>query len=291
MIRKETAPYLSLGLGATLISFSSVFVTIADCGPITSGFYRVLFGGGFLLALLILRNSLTRLSRRGLALSFLCGLVFALNLTLWHKSIHSLGPGLATVLSNFQVLVLAGTGVLFFQEKTNWKFFAAICLALAGLFLLVGPGWNSVGAKWRMGVVYGLMAAVAYALYILSVRWLQRDQDFESLVANMTLLSLATALIMAGEILTLGEDFLIPDSKSLLALIGYGFFSQMLGWILISFSLPRIDISLAGLLILLQPGLSFTWDILFFQRPTGPLDVLGAGCALGGIYLGLIRNR
>ncbi|MCF8106045.1 MAG: DMT family transporter [Desulfohalobiaceae bacterium] len=290
LILKDPAAALYLGLGATLISFSSVFVKVAECGPITAGFYRVLFGGGFLLAMLILRGATASISRRGLGLSFVCGLVFALNLTLWHKSIHSVGPGLATVLSNFQVLVLAGIGVLFFHEKTNLRFAAAVGLALGGLFLLVGPGWNSVGTNWRMGVVYGLCAAVAYALYILSVRLLQTKQSLDSVVANMALLSLVTAVIMAGEIIVAGESFRIPGIKTFLALAGYGFISQMVGWILISFSLPRINVSLAGLLILLQPALSFAWDILFFQRPTTILDFAGAGLALYGIYLGLTRH-
>ncbi|MCF8039139.1 MAG: DMT family transporter, partial [Desulfohalobiaceae bacterium] len=156
LILKNLPPAVFLGLGAILISFSSVFVKIADCGPVTAGFYRVLFGSGFLLTVLVIRGSISSFSWRGLGLSVVCGFVFALDLTLWHKSIHSIGPGLATVLSNFQVLVLAGIGVLFYHEKTNRKFTTAVCLALAGLFLLVGPGWYSVGADWRLGVVYGL---------------------------------------------------------------------------------------------------------------------------------------
>ena len=280
-----------LGAGAALISFSSVFVKVAQVGPVAAGFYRVLFGGFFLLILVLVRGYYSSITRRGFFLSTLCALVFTFNLTTWHKSIHGVGPGLATVLSNFQVLFLAGIGVLFFREKTGWKLILAICLALTGLFLLVGPGWSSVGQEWKMGVFFGLLAAFFYAAYILSVRNLQTGQSFAAVAVNMTLLSFLTAGLMAGEMLLVGEGFAIPDLQSVFALAGYGFFSQMLGWMLISHSLPRVRVSIAGLLILLQPFLSFVWDILFFHRPTGPLDILGAGCALCGIYLGLTRNR
>ena len=288
---KTPAPYFLLGLGAVLISFSSVFVKIADVGPIAAGFYRVFFGGIVLLVMVLIKGYYTSISRRGFRLSILCAVLFALDLSAWHISIHAVGPGLATVLSNFQVLFLAGIGVFFFKEKAGWKLTLAICLALFGLFLLVGPGWNTVGRAWKMGVLFGLLTALFYAAYILSVRNLQTGQSFAAVAVNITLLSFLTAVLMAGETLLAGESFIIPNTKSFLALAGYGFFSQVLGWILISHSLPRINVSIAGLLILLQPALSFIWDMLFFNRPTGPLDILGAACALCGIYMGLTRNR
>jgi len=65
----------------------------------------------------------------------------------------------------------------------------------------------------------------------------------------------------------------------------------MVGWILISTALPRVQVSVAGLIILLQPSLAFIWDILFFARPTGALEVMGAGLALTAIYLGLTRQK
>jgi drug/metabolite transporter (DMT)-like permease len=65
----------------------------------------------------------------------------------------------------------------------------------------------------------------------------------------------------------------------------------MVGWILISTALPRVQVSLAGLIILLQPSLAFIWDILFFARPTGLAEMLGACLALAAIYLGVTRQK
>jgi drug/metabolite transporter (DMT)-like permease len=282
---------LGLGLGATLISFSAVFVRLAQVGPVTAGFYRVLFGGAFLLLFALFKGYLTRITLRSLVLGGACGVVFSLNLTMWHKSIHLVGPGLATVLSNFQVFFMALAGIVFFSEQLTWKFFAAIVLAVSGLFFLVGPGWASLGSGWRMGVVFGLLAAMLYATYLLSVRYLQTEQTFGSVVVNMAVLSLITAMIMGMELRAVGESFLIPNLPSLLSLAGYGFFSQMVGWILISTSITRLPVSVAGLLILLQPSLAFVWDMLFFQRPTSIMDGLGALMAFAAIYLGATRQK
>ncbi|MFP4284791.1 MAG: EamA family transporter, partial [Desulfovermiculus sp.] len=159
------------------------------------------------------------------------------------------------------------------------------------LFMLVSPGWSTFGAQWRWGVYYGLLTAVAYAAYLLLVRFLQTRKSFGAVVVNMALISLATGLIMGVQLQLAGESFSIPDETSLAALAGYGFFSQMVGWILISTALPRVQVSLAGLIILLQPSLAFIWDILFFARPTGTVEVIGAGIALTAIYLGLTRQK
>jgi len=59
----------------------------------------------------------------------------------------------------------------------------------------------------------------------------------------------------------------------------------------ISAGIAKIDASRAGLLLILQPTLAFVWDILFFARPTGLMEMLGALVTLFSIYLGTIRSK
>jgi drug/metabolite transporter (DMT)-like permease len=54
----------------------------------------------------------------------------------------------------------------------------------------------------------------------------------------------------------------------------------------IASSLPNVSPSQAGLALLLQPTLSFAWDVLFFGRAMTPIELLGAAIALFAIYLG-----
>ena len=82
-------------------------------------------------------------------------------------------------------------------------------------------------------------------------------------------------------------SFAIPNLKSLFSLVALGLFSQTIGWLIIANAMPKIPASITALVLLLQPALSFVWDILFFARPTTALNVLGVGITLGAIYLGL----
>ena len=73
----------------------------------------------------------------------------------------------------------------------------------------------------------------------------------------------------------------IPDVH--LNFLGNGFFGQVLGWVLLTRAMPQLPASLIGLLLLLQPALSFVFDVILFARPTHALDwigVVGELCAL-----------
>ena len=106
-------------IGAFLISFSGVWVKIAHTGPTVSAFYRVLIGGLVLLLIVKIKKEPLWNSLSNFLLSILCGFIFALDLFVWHKSILYIGPGLATILANFQVFFLALYGMAILKEKIS----------------------------------------------------------------------------------------------------------------------------------------------------------------------------
>ncbi|MEJ2040371.1 MAG: EamA family transporter, partial [Desulfosarcinaceae bacterium] len=132
----------------------------------------------------------------------------------------------------------------------------------------------------------GLGAAICYTGVLLQLRKLQAEQDSATGSSVLMTISLTTALLIALEILRTGGSFCIPDRQTLWALLALGFFSQVWGWLMITKALPKIRTSLSGLVLLLQPALSFVWDVLIFKRPTSGLNWLGVAIALAAIYLG-----
>ncbi len=281
---------MSLIIGAVLISFSGVWVKVAHVTPNVSAFYRVLFGGAVLLAAALYRRELRWPGARHLLLSILCGVLLAADLWLFHYSIRYVGPGLGTILPNFQVFMLAGFGVLFLKEPVRLTYLLALPLAFAGLFMIVGFNWSSLEPVYRLGLYYGLAAAVCYAGFLLSLRKLQAAQMGLSFFYVLMMVSFTTAVFLAGEMVYTQHSFQIPDLQSFLALAALGLLSHSLGWILITNALPNMRASLSGLILLLQPALAFVWDVLFFQRPTTPLNWLGVLIALAAIYLGMARQ-
>jgi drug/metabolite transporter (DMT)-like permease len=278
-------------IGAVMISFSGVWVKTAEVTPIASAFYRVFFGGLILLPAALIRKEVRWFGWPHLLLVCMCGFFFALDLALYHYSVHYVGPGLGTILPNFQVLILVSFGIVFLKENIRPTFLAAIPLALIGLLMIVGLDWGNLGRNYKIGLYCGIGAAFCYATFLLSLRKLQALQSGLSIFYVVLVVSFATAAFLALEIYRSGDTFVIPDLRSFAAIAALAFFSQAVGWIIIANALPQIRASLSGFILLLQPALAFVWDVLFFDRPTNWVNWMGVLIALTAIYLGTAKGN
>ena len=281
----QTLAILSLFIGAFMISFSGVWVKVSQVSPTSSAFYRVLFGGIILLILAIINKELKWYGYRHIVLLFFCALIFALDLFFYHSTIEYIGPGLGTILPNFQVIILTGVGMFFFKEKIHISFILSIPFAFAGLIMIVGINWNALPDLYQTGIIMGVITAFLYASFLLSLRKLQAGMEKSSFFYVLMLVSLATALFLAMEMFRTGDTFRIPTVQSFFALGSLGLFSQVIGWILITNALPHIRTSYSGMILLIQPALAFVWDVLFFHRPTTLINWAGVLLALAAIYI------
>ena len=272
-----------------LISFSAVFVALIDMGSTAIGFYRVFIAGIILVVYLRARRT-PLIGRGGLVLLAAASFFYAGDLWVWHQSIRWIGPGLATLLAAFQVFVLTGVGVLFFKEQAGWRLLVAVPLAMLGLALLVGVDWSVLSPEKRAGVWLGLATGMFYAGYLLSLRQASFRAQGRGSTGDLALVSLGTALLLGLASVPAGESLAVTTLSDGFWLTTYAVASQVIGWMLITSSLPHVPASRAGLLLLLQPTLSFIWDILFFGRPVTIYEGTGAIIALFAIWLGSQRD-
>ena len=273
-------------MGATMISFSAVFVKLSHVTPTVSAFYRVFLGGVFLLALLLAHREKIWYGWRFMGMALMAGLFFALDLYSWHRSIQYVGPGLATILGNFEVFMVPAVGFLLYGERPTLRFVLSVPPALAGLFMIIGMDWSLLTHDFRLGIYYGIATAVFYTGFLMVLRKLQSCTDSPSAVFNLMVVSLATSLFLGMEMVRSNDAFAIPDVQTLVVLGALGFMCQAMGWLAITRALPQIPAAFVGLVLLLQPALSFVWDVLFFHRETSPTAWAGVALALSAIYLG-----
>lgn len=280
--------YVELIFGAFLISFSAVFVKSAKISPDLAGFYRLFFGSIPLgiAATISLRKKKISFSTGSIVLPVLCGIVFFGDIFVWHKSIHFIGPGLATLLGNFQVFIVALMAFLFLNEKLGIKFYTSVPFALLGIYLITSSGPLSLDTDFGKGIALGFATSAFYAAYIMLLRYSHSHYKELNIFVLMFIISATTCSIFALYLILTHQTFAINDTKSLLFMILYGFFSQFLGWIIITHALPKVKVSIAGLLILIQPVLSYLWDILFFAKKVSYIEGAGVVIALAAIYTG-----
>jgi drug/metabolite transporter (DMT)-like permease len=279
-------PHLRLFLGAVLISLSPVWVKLVSVSPTTSGFYRVAIGSVTVAILMVFARQKLRLSKRAWILVGLAGAFFSLDLFFWHRSIIYVGPGLATLLANFQVFIMMSAGVLLLRQKPSATQLLAVPLALLGLVMIVGLDWQSLPGDYRLGVIFGLLTAIMYAGYLLSLRGARVNSDNRLPLAEVAVVSFVCTVLLMIIAHIEGVSLAVPDSADIKWLLCYGILSHSFGALLLASSLPHVSTTEAGLALLLQPTLSFVWDVLFFGRPMQPIEIAGAAIALIAIYLG-----
>jgi drug/metabolite transporter (DMT)-like permease len=218
---------------------------------------------------------------RRLALS--AGLFFAADLIFWHHAIGDVGAGLATVLGNLQVVVVPFAAWALLGERVESRILLALPLVCSGILLISGAlETGAYGADPARGVVFGALTGLTYAGAILVLR--QGSSDLRrpaGPLADMTAVAALGCLITA---LVLHTD-ITPRWPSAGWLVLLALSSQVLGWMLITTSLPRLPAALTSITLTIQPvGSVILGVILLNEQPTG-LQLLGVLCVLSGLIV------
>jgi|TARA_B100001750_G_scaffold74587_1_gene59378 drug/metabolite transporter (DMT)-like permease len=275
-VNKSIKGSLSILTGAFLISFSPVFVKLVDLQPTVSGFYRMFFGCISLLVIFLIKNNENPFKRK-ISKFIIIGAVFiSLDLWFWHRSIVYIGPGLSTLLANFQILILPFLALLMFNQKTQKIQIFSIFLGLLGLYFIAGENWGIAGYNYKLGILFGLLAAVTYAGYIISMKQIDHNVKVNSdPIFNLMFVSLISAALLLLFLFAEQESISIKSFNNLIWMIFYGLLSHVLGWFFILNGLQKITAVSAGIILLAQPIFSYVWEIMIFQKVILPIEYLG----------------
>lgn len=277
--------------GALFIAFSGIFFKFSGTTPATATVFRCLYALPFLgLFVLDERRRLGPFDRRGHYLAVLAGLLFGADLLAWQHAVDLVGAGLATVLANLQVVVVAGLAWLLLRERPSRGVLLAIPVMLAGVGLIGGlVGRGAYGADPRLGMLFGLISAVAYSGYLL----LTRQGNLGGLhPATMLFDSSAAAAVGAAAVGSLlGQVDPIPSWPAHGWLLLVALTSQVAGYLLISASLPRLPAALTSAILLAQPVATvFLAALLLGERPS-VLQLAGVGLVIVGLLTASMVGR
>ena len=270
------------------IAFSGIFYRYADVSPASAAFFRCLYGLPVLAILAWLEHRrYGGLPRRAASLSALAGVFFAADLLSWHHAIEVVGAGLATVLGNLQVLVVGIAAWLLFGERPSRSVFVAVPVVLVGVVLISGVvGSGAYGSNPGLGVILGLLTAVAYGGYLLTIR--RGGLDTRRAATPVAFSTFSTALVSLFVAVPLGELQLAPSWPAHGWLVLYGVTSQSVGYMLISISLPRLPAVLTSILLLSQPVATVALAMVLLGEAPSALQLLGVGLVIGGIAVATV---
>jgi len=280
--------------GVVCISFAAIFVRAADVSPTTTTFFRAAYAIPVLFIAWLVVRSADHRSFDARRMALVAGLVLAFDLTMFHQSIDLIGAGLATVLANTQVLFVGLAAWLVWRERPTRTALWVVPIMLIGVAFISGLGRaDTYGDDPVRGVLFGLVAGAAYAVFLLIFRTSNRTYLAPTAgpVLDATVGTAIGGLIAGAAALMLGGDFsLEPAWPAHGWLIALAVVAQAVGWMLIAVALPRLPALETSVMILLQPVLALVWARIFFDEALSSLQVLGVGIVLAGMLVVSVRG-
>jgi drug/metabolite transporter (DMT)-like permease len=272
-------------LGAVTIAFSSILVRLSHASPSTAAIFRCLYALPILgLLAWIEDRRFGGRSWRERRAGLLAGIFFAADLLLWHHSIGDVGAGLATVLANIQVVILPLVAWALLAERPGQRVLLALPVSLAGVLLISGVLEHSAfGRDPTRGAVFGVGAGVAYVGFLLLLR--QGGADLRRPAGPLCDATAVAAVLCVGAGLVIGDARLAPVWPGAGWLILLALSSQVLGWLIIGATLPRLPAAISSLLLTVQPIGTMALAALIFAEDPSPLQLAGVLLVVVGLLV------
>ena len=270
--------------GALAIAMSGVFYLMSGVSPSTGVFWRCVYGLPILLIVAWREwGTLGPMSRRSIGLCAVAGVCFAVDLITFHYAVDVIGAGLATVMGNLQVVIVALAAWIAFGERPRNEVLAALPVMMLGVVLISGVvGAGAYGTDPRLGVAIGVVTATAYAGYLLIIRRATPDQRPAAPVAIATAVTALCAGLFGA---AAGDLDLTPGLPADAYLIALGILSQSVGYLAIQVSLPRLPAVIASVLLLVQPVTTVFLGAILLRELPSPFQLAGVALVIAGIAL------
>ncbi len=272
-------------LGASAIAFSAILVRLSEATPVTAAVFRCAYALPplALLARLEARRFGPR-DARARSITWIAGVLLAIDLVFWHHAIEAVGAGLATVLGNLQVVVVAVLAHFLLRERVTRSILVAILTALVGVVMISGVlEQGAYGENPSLGVLFGVLTSVSYAGFLLVLR--RGAADLRGVAGPLFDATLSATVVAAAIGAVGGGLALEPSWPAHGWLIALALTSQVMGWLLISVSLPRLPAALTSVLLLVQPVGSVALGVVLLDEAPSALQLAGVALILSGVVL------
>jgi drug/metabolite transporter (DMT)-like permease len=278
-------------VGAVAIAFSGILFRLSHVSPSTGAFYRCVWALPPLWVLARVEDrKFGKRDRRAVVLAWVAGGFFAVDLVLWHNAIEQVGAGLATVLGNVQVVLVGLLAWALLGERPHRSSLAAIPIVGIGVVLISGAlEQGAYGSNPGLGALYGVLTGIAYSGFLLTLR--HGSRDLRRPAGPLFTATFAAALGCAAIGAAVGDLDLTPSWSATGWLVLLALSSQVVGWLLISTSLPRLPAVVTSILLTLQPVCSVVFAALIVDESPSVLQLAGAACILAGLVTATVGRR
>ena len=274
--------------GGVVVSFAPILYALSDANPLTGAFFRMAYAIPFLLLIIWFRKDKDSRSINTRLIAVIAGFAFSLDFLAYHSTVDWIGTGIGTLIGNSQVIIVTLMSWWLFGERPNLSILISLPIVMIGLVLISGVlDDNPYGEYPVRGVIAGVFTAIFYSAFLIIYRFANRELapavnlQFDSTVGcAIGLLILSFLPLQSIYVEPIDFELTLPTHGWLLAL---AFLSQVMGWLAIAYSLPRLPAAYTSFAILLQPTFTIIWGIILLSESPSLQQAIGMFLILGSI--------
>jgi drug/metabolite transporter (DMT)-like permease len=140
---------------------------------------------------------------------------------------------------------------------------------------------GAYGRDPTRGTLFGIAAGIAYVGFLLLLR--RGGSDLRRPAGPLFDATAVACVLCVAAGVVIGDARLIPSWPSAGWLITLALSSQVVGWLLIGTSLPRLPAAMTSVLLTVQPVGSVALAALIFGESPSPLQLLGVLLVLAAL--------
>ena len=140
---------------------------------------------------------------------------------------------------------------------------------------------GAYGRDPARGTLFGLGAGVAYVGFLLLLR--HGGADLRRPAGPLFDATAVGAVLCVGAGLVIGDAHLVPTWPGAGWLITLAISSQVVGWLLIGTSLPRLPAAMTSVLLTVQPVATVILAAIILSESPSPIQLVGVGLVLAAL--------
>lgn len=286
----NTYAIIGLFIGCILFGLGSIIVAHVSLGSYALAFWRLMVSSVVFFGLSKFLKLPFPTNKKSIIFTLLAGATLGFDLGLWHESVHAVGPGISTLLNSLQIFFLAFLGFVIFGQKQTKLQLVNLILAIGGVAMIGSPEFHhNTHALW--GFVSGIGSGLFLALSMIFIRQSHNPAPI-AVIPLMTLVGISGAISLLPCMLIFDTGRLLPNSISEIGwILVYGMVMQCIAFGLIAYCVPRLNLTLTGLILLSEPVAALIIDYFWLDKAIIGIQWAGAFLTLFAIYLGSLKSK
>jgi len=270
-LRTNRFPAASLALAMAIIGTVGAFATEAGLDPVTTVFWRCVFGTVFLGVWCLLRGYLPdrTISLSRVALAALGGICMVLSWTAFFAGFAMTSIATTTIVYHIQPFFVVLIGAIFLKERISLDQVIWMIGAFVGVVLASGliDSASHSRPEWALGIILTLMAAILYAVATILAKGLGRQRP--------EVTALCQTVVGIAMLWPFADIFRHIPATSWGWLIGMGVLHTGIAYVLMYSAYPCLSTPVIGVLTFIYPVVAIVIDSTIYGHPVSIAQTAG----------------